>query len=88
MDDSKEILKAILKGQAAMKQELLNKIGKVEINVDKVGKRLDQAESTLIGRLDKIGGQLAYLEDDAPTKEEFDALEKRVKQTERKIATL
>ena len=84
MDDFKEILKAILKGQAAMKQELLNKIGKVEINMDKVDKKLGQ----VVGRLDKIGRQLAYLEDDTPTKEEFDTLEKRVAQVEQKVTTL
>jgi tetrahydromethanopterin S-methyltransferase subunit G len=29
-------------------------------------------------RLDKIGKSVTYLEDDAPTREEYDKLEKRV----------
>lgn len=34
--------------------------------------------------IDKNGRQLAYLEDDAPTREEFDILEKRVGKLEQK----
>ena len=33
-------------------------------------------------RLDKHGKQLAYLEEDAPTREEFDDLKKRVDKLE------
>ena len=50
------MLQAIINGQTSLKGELSRKIDKVE-------KRLTE-------RLDKIGGQLAYLEDDTPTREE------------------
>ena len=32
----------------------------------------------VLGKIDKLGRQLAYLEDDTPTREEFDHLGKRV----------
>ena len=36
-------------------------------------------------RVDRLGGDIAYLEDDAPTREEHDELEKRVTKLEHKI---
>ena len=41
-------------------------------------------EKNLTSRIDKLGRQLAYLEDDAPTREEHDNLEKRVVKVEQK----
>jgi hypothetical protein len=39
-------------------------------------------ESNLTKRIDKIGPQVARLEDDTPTREEFDDLDNRVKKLE------
>lgn len=82
------MLKAIINGQHAMKRELLDRIDSVE---DKLGSRIDKlegkiesVEKNLSNRIDKIGKQLAYLEEDAPTREEFDKLEKRVGKLEHK----
>ena len=83
MNDTQQMLQAILNGQGAVKQELLSTINKVDQKVDKLGERLegkiegldgkiDGVEKRLTGRLDKIGRQLAYLEDDTPTREEFE----------------
>lgn len=76
------MLQAILNGQTALKQELVSKIDKVDKKLDAVEKKLDGkidgVEKRLTKRLDKIGKQLAYLEDDTPTRGEFDRLEKRV----------
>lgn len=81
-DNTLQMLQAILKGQSALKQELSVKIDGVEKKVDKLavdlGERIDKVEKNLTARIDKLGKQLAYLEDDAPTREEFDKLEKRV----------
>ncbi len=95
MDHTKQMLQAILSGQNALKQELVSKIDKVDQKVDaldqkvdKLGERLDgkidSVEERLTKRLDNIGRQLAYLEDDAPTREEFDGLEKRVVKVEQR----
>ena len=89
MNDTQKMLQAILNGQGAVKQELLSKINKVEENlsgrmdglegkVDGLDGKIDGVEKRLTQRLDKIGRQLAYLEDDTPTREEYDNLEKRV----------
>lgn len=89
MNDTTKMLQAILNGQNAVKQELVSKIDKVDKKVDKLGERLegridrlegriDGVEKNLTERLDKIGNQLAYLEDDTPTREEFDHLAGRV----------
>ena len=85
MDDTQKMLQAIINGQSTMKQELLSKIDKIDHKVDKLGdkvdgldKKIDRVEENLTGRIDKLGKQLAYLEDDTPTREEFDNLKKRV----------
>lgn len=76
------MLQAIINGQSSFRQEVLKKIDKVDEKVEKLGERLegkiDGVEKNLTDRLDKLGRQLAYLEDDTPTREEFDNLEKRV----------
>lgn len=87
-----KMLQAILNGQSTLKQELINRIDKVDLKVDgldgkvsKLDKKIDKVEKRLTKRLDKIGLQLAYLEDDTPTREEYDDLEQRVDKIEQKI---
>lgn len=91
MNDTQNMLQAIINGQSSLKGELLRKIDAVDQKVDKLagtveglGGKIDQVEKNLAGRIDKIGKQLAYLEDDTPTREEFDNLEKRVDNIEQK----
>jgi len=69
MSDSR-LLQAILDGQSAIRAD----IKKVEEKVDKNGSRID-----------KLGLQLARLEDDAPTVEEFDNLDRRVSKLEKQV---
>ena len=78
MDEVMKMLRAIINGQSAMKQEVLGKIDKVDKKVDQLGEKLNAVEKGLTHRIDKLGKQLAYLEDDAPTREEFDNLEKKI----------
>ena len=93
MDDTKKMLRAIINGQSAMKSELLEEIHKVDKKVDKVDQKVDQrfdslsekiksVETNLTGRIDKLGLQIARLEDDSPTREELDDLDKRVSKLE------
>jgi len=85
MDDTQKMLQTIINGQSAFRQEILSKIDKLESKVDKgfeeVNTRIDGTHE----RMDKIGKQLAYLEDDAPTREEFDQLDRRVEKLEHKV---
>ena len=99
MDDTKKMLTAIINGQSAMKEELLNRIDKLERKVDGnheslskkidgVDARLTEVETNLTKRIDKIGLQLARLEDDTPTREEFDGLDSRVTTLEQANASV
>lgn len=72
-DDIRSTLKLILDGQEVIREDIKELGLKVENN----GKRID-----------KLGLQIANLEDDAPTIEEFDKLEARVKKVEVKMASI
>ncbi len=71
MADTK-ILQAILDGLNQISEEL--KSFKTDVS-----KRFDEVDK----RVDKLGLQIANLEDDAPTVKEFDGLEKRVEKLEK-----
>ncbi len=73
MTDS-QILQAILNGQAQIR-DTVKKLEEIMIEQFKVVSQ----------RLEKIGLSLANLEDDTPTVEQFDKLEKRVKKLERQV---
>jgi len=99
MDDTKKMLRTIINGQSDMKAELLTKIDGVEKGL---GKRIDGVETELSklksevktgfkkvnNRLDLIGKQVAYLEDDAPTRDEHDELVRRVTKLEHKAVAV
>ncbi|MBN1168412.1 hypothetical protein JXA63_00825 [Candidatus Woesebacteria bacterium] len=89
MDDVKKMFQKIVNGQSAMKQEILKGIKKVEdkltSRIDGLEKKTEKGFKEVNSRLDKQGKSLAYLEDDAPTVEEFDKLEKRVAKIEQKV---
>lgn len=91
MDDTQKMLQAIINGQSVFRQEVLTRIDKLDQKlggrIDGVEDRIDKVEKNLTDRLNKIGRQLAYLEDDTPTREEHDKLEKRVDKLEQKVAS-
>ncbi len=98
MDDTKKMLQTIINGQSAMKSELLGEIQKVDkklsseigslrTDVGSLRKETKEGFERLTMRVDKIGLQVARLEDDASTREEYDNLEKRVGILEQKIAS-
>lgn len=90
-DDTQQMFRTIINNQSSFRQEVLSKIDKLDQKIDKVEKKLsekiDSVETNLSKRIDKLGKQLAYLEDDAPTREEFDTLEKRVTKIDQKLAS-
>lgn len=96
MNDTQKMLQAIIHGQNALKQELVAKIDKLRARLDekidsleaRLEAKISKVERNLIKltkRIDNLGRQLAYLEDDAPTREEFDNLSKRVEKMEQGV---
>lgn len=83
------MLQAIINGQSSLKQELVTKIDKLDVKlsnkIDNVEDQLNKVEKNLTNRIDALGKQMAYLEDDTPTREEFDKLENRVDKIEQKV---
>lgn len=74
MDDNTKMLRAIINGQSALKQELLSAIEKVDQKVISLkeevyilNQKTDKGLKKIHDRLNKLGKSLAYLEDDAPT---------------------
>lgn len=88
MDDIRKMLRAVINGQSVLKQELLREIKKVDKKVDRLELKVKIGFKKVNERLDKLGMQLAYLEDDAPTRDEFDGLEKRVSKVEHNTASV
>ncbi len=77
MSDTK-MLQAILDGQTGLKKDIAG----VRKDIKEVKEEVKKTEVRLTVRIDKLGLQIARLEDDAPTNEEFNALEKRVTKLE------
>ena len=73
MSDTK-ILQAILDGQVKIRED-----------IQSLDKKIEGVETRLTQRIDNLGESLAYLEDDAPTREEHDNLEKRVEKIEKSL---
>lgn len=71
MTDSK-VLQALLDGQNDIKE-----------NLKSVEKRVNEVEKNLESRIDNLGMDLANLADDAPTRNEFEILEKKVEKLEK-----
>lgn len=88
MDDVKKMFRTLVSGQSTMKSELLKEIKKVDNKVGKLDQKVDKGFKEVNKRLDSIGKSVAYLEDDAPTIEDFDSLEKRVKKLETSTAKI
>ena len=93
MDETKKMLQAIINGQSAMKSELLGEIQKVEkklsseigdlkTDLGSLRKETKERFEKLTERVDKIGLQIARLEDDTPTRDEFDDANSRLKKLE------
>jgi BMFP domain-containing protein YqiC len=86
MDEIKEMLRAVINGQHALRTEFnagfAESDKKIETLRKELQKEMREGFDAVNERLDKQGKQLAYLEDDAPTREEFDDLKKRVEKLE------
>lgn len=88
MNDTQKMFQAIINGQSSFRQEVLSKIDKLDQKLNGLDGKIDRVEKKITDRIDKLGKQLAYLDDDTPTKEEYDNLEKRVGVLEQKITSV
>ena len=95
MDDIKEMFRTLVNGQSAMKEELLGEIRKLDRKVDSIEQKMnngfanvDVKLSALTKRIDVIGLQVARLEDNTPTREEFEKLDTRVGKLEQEVASV
>lgn len=91
-DDTQTMLRTIINNISSFKQDMLKRFDdmdrKFENKIDNLDKKIDGVEARLTKRIDNLGSQLAYLEDDAPTRDEFSGLEKRVNKLEQKPVAL
>lgn len=63
-------------------QAIFSTVTNLRDDVKRVEKKVDKVDKKTTERLDKIGLQLAYLEDDTPTIEDHTKLKRRVKKLE------
>lgn len=82
-----QLFRALVNSQSIMKSELLAEIKKVDqkLGKDVVGLRQEMQEgfSDLGERVDMLGKQLNTLDEDAPSGDDFNKLEKRVEKLEK-----
>lgn len=71
---STKMLQILIDGQAVIRKELID-----------LKKDLKSGFESVTKRIDKLGYQLARVEDDTPTVEEHDNLEKRVTKIEKQL---
>jgi ubiquinone biosynthesis protein UbiJ len=70
-----------------MLQAVLDKVSSVDKKVDSLENKVEKGFKEVNKRLDIIGTSVACLEDDTPTIEELDSLEKRVVNLEHHISS-
>jgi predicted nuclease with TOPRIM domain len=92
MNDINKMLKTIINGQSALKEELLRRIdktvAKLSRRINGLEKKTESGFKEVNERLDKIGKQTAFLEEDTPTRKEHNQLEKRVGKLEHQYASV
>lgn len=94
MDDVQKMFQMLVNGQSTMKGDLLTRIDKLDKKLsdridgveNSLSKKMDKGFKEVNDRIDKLGKSLAYLEDDAPTRDEFNNLEAKVVKIEQIMA--
>jgi tetrahydromethanopterin S-methyltransferase subunit G len=87
MDETKKMLRAIINGQSKLREEMLTRFNNIDKRFKGLEQRMEEGFKNVNKRIDRLGKQLAYLDDDAPTGEEFKELNDRVTKIEQKIAS-
>jgi len=78
MAGTKKMLTAMANSQSKLREDMMSEFKTVNKKIDAVDQKLTQ-------RIDTLGRDLAYLEDDAPTREEHEEVELRLKKVESKV---
>lgn len=86
--NNSQLFRALVNSQSTMKSELLSEIKKVDKKVELVRDDLVKIEKNLTERIDKIGLQVARLEDDTPTIEDFNDVSSKVDQLQQNFLTV
>lgn len=90
MNEAQKLMKMMIDALTAFKQEVLGGVNKRFDKTDKeiggLKKQIGDVELNLSTRIDNLGRQLAVLDDDAPSGEEFVDLKRRVTKIEQSIA--
>ncbi len=73
MEEIKKMLRAVINAQSALREEFLGQIAKVRQEIGETKEDVRNAEKRLTARIDKIGKTVAYMEDDTPTRQEYNA---------------
>lgn len=76
--EEKKILKAIANLSTTLRTEIIKNREKSDKDKEELKGLIERVEKKLTKRLDMIGKSVAYLEDDTPTREEFEELQKEV----------
>ena len=78
MSDNGDMLQAIMAEFQSLKKEMRSGFNKI----DELNTKLNTLDEKFTKRLDNLGKQLAYVEDDTPTRQEFNTLGSRVTKLE------
>lgn len=73
-----KMLRMLVNGQSSIHDELKKLRTEIENVEIRLNKKIDKVDTKLTKRIDALGKQLAVLDDDAPTRDEFEELKKRV----------
>lgn len=87
---TKDMLQVLIKGQDALQKghnELKEELSLLREETRNGFRETKKGFKEIHERLDKQGKQLAYLDDDAPTREEHDGLVKRVEKVEKVLSS-
>ena len=81
MATNKDLLQALVKGQTALQSDF----NSLKSEVSSLREEMHAGFRKVNNRLDMVGKQLAYLEDDTPTRDEHSVLEERVDKLEHTV---
>lgn len=87
-DLNTKMLQTLIDGQASIRSLINDKVGSLKKDIERLDIKIDNVEDRLTARIDKLGLQIAQLEDDAPTREELEVIDTRLKKVEKKVATV
>lgn len=77
-DSSQKMLRMLINGQSKIHENIESVRSDLKKTEERLTEKIEEVKTSLTNRIDKIGLQVAKLEDDTPTVEEFDELKGKV----------